>query len=109
MKLTSTVNGIATNSVGANAHPRDEPALFEKLAPLKRPPEHELDRVGRHREQPADGLHRPGEVARLEATPETTALPRYPAPLADPSRIVTADTAVEPPMLCASAIRAPST
>src|SRR5699024_9425361 len=40
----------------------DEPRLLEELPALERPPEHEFQRVQRHREQPADGLHRPRQV-----------------------------------------------
>ena len=36
---------------------RDEPGLLQELSSLKRSAERELDRVGAHREQAADGLH----------------------------------------------------
>ena len=39
VKATSTVNGIATSSVGNQRYARDHPRLVEELAELKRPPE----------------------------------------------------------------------
>src|SRR6202012_6250569 len=47
--------------------------LGQKLSPLKRSAERELDRVGAHREQATDGLHCTGETVR-QADPGRPAL-----------------------------------
>ena len=65
---------------------RDEPGLLQELAPLERSAKDEPDRVRRHREQPTDGLHRPGEAARQTDARRPAVRPLLPCAPAPPVR-----------------------
>ena len=68
MKLTRTVNGTATNTVGTIDTPGDHPTLLEKLLHLKAGAEQAHCDIGAHPVELAEFAHRGPQVQLFRCT-----------------------------------------